>query len=92
MKHARYLIDSLSIHHGNNSPLFNIGKQRNLFALHFFKLDLRTAQQYIWLQAEGTHLFHRVLSGLGFSFTSRSNVGNQSQMQQQSALVAQLAF
>src|SRR5690606_1624086 len=49
---------------------------------------LGTAQQNVWLQADGAHFFHGMLGRLGFDLAGGGNVGHQGQVHEQGTLGA----
>ena len=88
VQHARDLVDGVGVFQRNHGALFNVGEQRDLATRGHINVVIGTADQDVWLQADGTQLFNRVLCRFGFRFASGGDVRNQSQVHQHGALGA----
>ena len=90
VQHAGHLVDGVHIPHADHAPFGHVGEQRDLFALFFGHLLLRTAQQRIGLDADLAQLLHGVLGGLGLELASRGNPGQVGQVHKGRVVGAEL--
>ncbi len=85
----RHFVDrELRVNFFNDRPLFHIAKQSNLVRVLTANRLLCPHNQYVRLNPNLTQLLHTVLRRFRLGFASSLQVGNQSQMNKETAVLA----
>ncbi len=90
LEHHGNLVQVIDIPGRYDCPLLNVGEQGYLGPLLRRDRVLGTANQYVWLNADGTQLFHGVLGGFGLNLGGSRNVGDQGKVHVGDTMTPQL--
>ena len=90
MQQQRDLVDVLHIHGGKDGLWGHVGEQRDLGALLPGQGTVAAADENVGLDADGAQFLDGMLGGLGLELACSSHVGQQGQVDEQSAFPSKL--